>query len=250
MSERQPPSVDKPQPAPQRRSRRRWRYIVAATLLLILLHGPLLRAVGRALMSEAARGEFDAVVLLGGDHRLQMAVEMIDSQRVRQVWLLEGRPDFLVTAGILPSDVEVMADRLIESGVAEDRIVTLSDPEVDDLPDAVRLLGRTLAGKPDVRLVVSCGALSGRHVRFVLDDVLDSGISSRVAVLGLPYDRFNLQQWWRSRSGLKQVFSELCTLGFTLVVGTEPREPPPLVDPQAIEAHLRQRYGEAACYAR
>jgi hypothetical protein len=124
----------------------------------------------------------------------------------------------------------------------------LGEPEVDDLPDIVRLLKMRLAEESDLRLLVICGALSGRHVRFVLDDVLAPTMASRVAILGLPYDRFDVDQWWRSRSGLKQIFSEICSLGFTLATGTQPRDPPPATDPEAIEAHLRRRFGGAACY--
>jgi hypothetical protein len=251
MNEQNPGSDVAPDAARQVRPSRRWRWFLAAVLLLVVLHVPLLRASGNALTAKAPpQGDYDAVLILGGDHRLQTAVELIDSGQVERIWLIDGRPDYLVSSRILPASVEVLRDRLSESGVPESRIDILSDPEVDDLPGAVRLLRTRLTAEPDSRLLVICGALSGRHVRFVLDDVLEPEVASRVAILGLPYDRFDLQQWWRSRSGLKQVFSELCSLGFTLAVGTEPQEAPPLVDPEAIEAQLQLRFGEAACYER
>jgi hypothetical protein len=233
------------------RSRRHRNWLLAAVLLLIVLHAPLLRLFGQALMAALPpQGEYDAMLILGGDHRLQAAAELIESGQVERIWLIDGRSDYLVSSRILPASVEVLRDRLSESGVPDNRIDILSDPEVDDLPDAVRLLRTRLAADSDSSLLVICGALSGRHVRFVLDDILEPQVASRIAILGLPYDRFDMQQWWRSRSGLKQVFSELCSLGFTLAVGTEPQEPLPLVDPQAIEAQLQLRFGEAACYER
>lgn len=230
---------------------RRGRWVVAAALLLLVaFHAPLLRQVGEGLMTEPPAGKFDAVLILSGDHRLQAAVDLLESGRVGQIWLMEGRPDYVVAAGILPSEVESVRDRLAEMGVPGSQIEILGDLEVDDLPDAVRLLGARLETQPDLRLMIICGALSGRHVQYVLQDVLEPDAADRISILGLPYDRFPMQRWWRSRSGLKQVFNELCALGFTLVAGTEPQAPPPLVGPEAIEEELQQRFGEAACYGR
>lgn len=222
---------------------------MALLLALAVFHAPLLRVIGETLIAEPAAGEFDAVLILGGDHRLQAAVELVDAGRAGEIWLIEGRPDYVVSAGILPADAVLLRERLSELGVPASQIEVLSDPDVDDLPDAVRLLGARLGEAPESRLLIICGAMSGRHVQYVLDDVLEPPIAARVDILGMPYDRFEMQQWWRSRSGLKQVFGELCALGFTLGVGTEPQEPPPPVDPDAIEAELRRRFGEAACYA-
>jgi hypothetical protein len=252
MNAENPAPADVAEVASQGRARRRWRWLLAAMLLLlIVLHVPLLRACGRALMAEApAQGGYDAALILGGDHRLQAAAELVASGQVERIWLIDGRPDYLVVSGILPAGVEVLTDRLTEAGVAFEQIDVLRDPEVDDLPDAVRLLRTHLAAEPEVRLLVICGALSGRHVRFVLNDVLEPQVASRTAILGLPYDRFDVDQWWKSRSGLKQVFSELCSLGFTLAVGTQPQAAPPLVEAEAIEKELRRRFGEAACYER
>jgi hypothetical protein len=227
----------------------RWWWLAAATLLLIVVHAPVLRTCGRALLAEAAPQEdYDATLILGGDHRLQRAAELVAAGQVEQIWLIDGRHDYLVTAGILPASAEVLRNRLLELGVADAQIEVLRDPEVDDLPDAVRLLRTHLGPEPDFRLLVICSALSGRHVRFVLDEVLDPQVAARVAILGLPDDRFNVDQWWKSRSGLKEVFREVCSLGFTLAVGTKPLAPPPRVDAGAIERQLRRRFGDAACY--
>src|SRR5690606_10999953 len=101
--------------------------------------------------------------ILGGDHRLQAAAELVNAGRVERIWLVDGRPDYLVSSGILPADVKVLRDRLTESGVPGDRIEILSDPTLDDLPDAVRLLRSRLTAESESRLLVICGAMSGRH---------------------------------------------------------------------------------------
>jgi hypothetical protein len=187
--------------------RRRWRSLGAVLLLALVFHVPLLRSVGRALMVQEPDGKFDAVVVLGGDHRMDVVEEMMTADQVHEIWMIEGYPSYLVTAEILPRPIEVATAELTDAGISPERLVAIREDEAVGMADFARVVAARIRQAPDTRLLIVCGAFDARYVQWVFDDVLGGRFAGQFSVLGLPYDDFDTNQWWRSRSGLKQVFN-------------------------------------------
>jgi len=228
----------------------RWRrWIAGSALALLLLHVPLLRFVGRCFTAAPPpEGPFDAVVILSGDHRIHRVAQLDAADRINQIWTVESPANYLVREGILADRMSAEVDELVAVGVAPERIEPIGDLPARELSDVARSIQRRLRKSPELQVLVVCASLQGRHVRYVLDAVLTPEQAGQVSILGLPYDEFDAENWWQSRAGLKQIFTQACEMGFTLVTGTAPSTAGDEIDPNAIEADLQDRFGSSACY--
>jgi hypothetical protein len=232
----------------RRRSIRRRRCWVLLFLLLAAFHAPILRLAAWQLTADAAVGTHEVALVLSGDHRLQTAAELYSTERVKAVWLIKEPPDYLVTEGIVPSPAEVSVRELAALGIPHGQIEVLAGRTSRELADVVRLLKTRMETSPQTRVLAICGRLEGRHVRLVLDRVLEERLAAQVTVMGIPHDEIDLRNWWRSRKAIKLVFSNFCELGITAIAGIAPDPPRPLVDPDQLERELVRQFGEAACY--
>lgn len=246
----QPPALDEVAEVTRSQPRagiRWWRWLALAGLLAVLFHDPLLRSLADALRDERPVPPVEAVVILGGDHRHDVVAALYRRGEVQRVWLVEGRPNYLVATGVLPSGTAIARRELEAAGVPAERMDLIGD-DVTDFCDTARVLESTLSKQVTGDVLLICNGLDGRHVRFVVEDVLSPELAKRVHILGLPYDDFDMQAWWKSRTGLKQVFGQCCAFGFTLVWGTKPRPAAARPDPDAMERELAGLLTGTSCY--
>lgn len=232
-------------------SSRRWkRWLVAALLVAAgLFHVPLLRAVGGFFSASAAEGPpgpYAAAVIFSGDHRLEVVAQLYSEGQVGEVWLWEAPEGYPVTAGILPPAHETTVAFLTNAGVPAAQIKTIAT-EVTGVGDVARAVRQRGAEDPAAMVVLVCGAIEGRHIKLVFDEVLEDPLRSHYAIRGLPADEFDVASWWRHRRGWKEVFGQLCQIGWTVLVGTGPHEIAVQVDPDVIEQEIRDQSGGAPC---
>jgi hypothetical protein len=76
-----------------------------------------------------------------------------------------------------------------------------------------------LTAHPDATAIWLTGRFRSRETRHVLDQVLSPTTSHRVSVEGLADRRYDETNWWRSRSGWKDLFHAYLGLGYVTLVG-------------------------------
>lgn len=228
--------------------RRRWkRWTLLAMLIVAMSHSWWLGAFGEFLVSEAPLSQADVALVLGGDHRLQKAADLLASGAVSEIWLIEREPTYAIEAGILPSDHEVALEELETHGVPVREIHVLSG-QANEYDQAAKIVAQELNGRPQTRMIVLCHRLHGRNVRIIFGSVMENAQADEIQVLPLPADEFNEHHWWRSRTGWKEFFTAASDLMVTLMVGIEPNDSHPPFDPDDYERKIISRYGETACH--
>jgi len=239
-------ATNEQRPVPNRRRWSRW-LVFGAFLLALTTHGWWLSGIGRFLVAEEPISRADVVLVIGGDHRLHRAAELIADETVSQIWLIEQDPRYAVSAGILPATHVVAVEQLTEMGVPESQIRVLAGA-MREIDDAARIVEAELQRSPQTTVLVLCNRLHGRNVRLVFSKLLDDSQTAQIRVLGIRADEFDERNWWRSRTGWKETFTSVADLLFTMVVGIEPVRGPQEWSPDAYEQRLVSEFGEAACH--
>ncbi len=233
--------------APGRRVTRR-HVILSFALLAVVYHPWWLQAIGEFLVAEQPVPPVDVAIVLGGDHRLPRAAALFDERAVSEIWLLERRASYAVSAGILLPNDAIELEQLRQRGIPAEKVRVLSGG-MRDIDDAARMIVQALRESSETHAVVLCDRLHGRNLRLVLASIRGKSPVARVSILGLPNDRFDEGSWWKSRTGWKGMFNAGCQLAFTMVRGVDAEREPFAWDADDYERRFVSTHGEAECRA-
>ncbi len=228
---------------------RRRRMLVALAVvsaLAMILHRPLLTAVGRFFVIEDAITHGAVLWIHGGDGRFDIAAELYRRGDLSAIWLVQRRPDYLVREGIVPAAHFRAREQLLSAGVPGKAIVLLPGEARRD-EDAVKIVGNEFSDQPAVRIVTLCDRFNCRYLRDVVDSMLAPAHSGQVALRGLSDAEFDETNWWRSRRGVKAVLSALTNLAHWHLVGSSSVEPPEWV-PDEYERRLKAESLAIPCH--
>ena len=139
------------------------------------------------------------------------AAMLFQKDSSRQVLLSVPPPNRLVQAGVLPSFKETSLRELSDRGVPASAVITIEGNEHDPWQEG-RFLEAWLDERPKARVLLLCNRFAGRFWRRVLDSVLQSEHRDNVAVWALPDPLCDETNWWRTRSGFKNVFNSYVSL--------------------------------------
>lgn len=184
--------------------------------LLILLVGPCLASMyGYWLSTDSVRVEFpvDAVVVLGGYNRHELAAQWIETGRCQEVWIFSSTVNPLAQAGLTRPPEEVHAERLRELGVAPEFVRQFSiDCKPRDVPAALRAIDHTRRQLGARQIVVTCQSLEVQFLRQIANAALSNESAASVQFVELPNDRYASTRWWISRTGLKDAWNQTMQL--------------------------------------
>ncbi|MCA9111285.1 MAG: hypothetical protein KDA52_15135 [Planctomycetaceae bacterium] len=234
-------------PSSSRRKRRFGRILLGLFVVGVVTHPWWLRGIGEFLVAEQPKSDAEVVLVLGGDHRLQEAAELIRDQTVSEVWLVELDPTYAVLAGILPADHIVASNQLVSMDVQPSQIRILNG-RAREYDDAAYVLAKELPEFPETNVLILYERQDGRNVQSVFSELLNESQFRHLSFLGLPDDEYNETNWWRSRTGWKETFTAISDLAYTLVVGVERHEDRESWDPDAYERKLISQFGGAPCH--
>ncbi len=216
-------------------------------MLAVVTHSWWLRAIGEFLVAEKPASPADVVLVLGGDHRLQKAAELIADHSVSEVWLVELEPSYAVEAGILAADHDVAVEQLVSMSVPPSQIQILSG-RAREYEDAASFVAEELSKLPETRVLILYERQDGRNIRLVFSELLSDSQFAHLSLLGLPDDEYDERNWWRSRTGWKETFTAISDLAFTMIMGVERNQDRWTWDPDAYERELISQFGEAGCH--
>lgn len=187
--------------------------LLAAPVLLWLLHPLLLRGLAALLVVDQACPDADYVVVVrDGYRRHQEAARIYQEDPSRRVVLVKAYPEPIVRLGIVPSLEAIGRRELAEGGVPTQAVVEAPGRAWDEWAEG-RLLGQWLADRPHARLLVLCSRFQSRHYRHVLDTMLGKEAAARVAVRGLRDRDYDETNWWTRREGVRMLMVSFLRLG-------------------------------------
>ncbi len=174
--------------------------ILGLAVLIFVTRDFWLRNLASALIVDESISNPTAMLLLSGDLRYDIAARFVREDAHRTVLLEQSPPGRLIQLGILPSSAAQGRQELVQRGVPEVSIGTISW-DGDDGP-LTTAMTKWLQDRPDEQLVIVCEAFVSRELRWKIDRVLPAPISRRIAIRGLPNTSYGPSNWWRTKSGI------------------------------------------------
>lgn len=187
---------------------------LACTILLGVAAAAACPYAGRYLIVEDRLEPADAILALAGPRTVRW-LEAVDLYR-------EGlAPNILLSPGIVeeaevelrargiryPSEAELVRDAMVQLGVPAPAI-TIIKGSVDNTADEAARTKAIALEKGWTRLIVVTSKYHTRRTKYAFErELRDTGI--RVQMKGSRYDGAQPDGWWRSRSDLRYVVSEL-----------------------------------------
>jgi hypothetical protein len=182
----------------------------------------------------------DALVILAGYNRHELAAQWIREGRTREIWMISAPLTPMVKLGLARPAHEVNLERLVELGVSPKVVRQFAaDLQPRDLPGTLREIEQGIQQHGTRQIVVTCPALEARFLRQVANAALAPEAAQKIQFVGLPSDRYVSTRWWLSRTGVKDAWNQTLQLlgnwwdgptgGFEEVNWSpETWEPPPL----------------------
>jgi hypothetical protein len=235
-----------PAEGPPRRRRKWGRWLVTLLILALVTHPWWLQACGRLLVVEEPFERADVVIVQDGDHRFQRAAELFGSGRVSSIWVVRRNESYAEAARIVPAAYAIGCELLRAAGAAGEQIVVLPG-SAREVEDAARIVRASLERSPGTDAVLLCDRFRSRNVRKIYEQILEDDLSQRVRVMGLARDDCDETNWWKSRTGWKEVLFGGLELGFTVLVGVEGPPTERSFDPDEFERQFLSDFGSIVC---
>ena len=201
------PSADAP-PGPFRRLPRRSIWVCG----LLLLISPFVASwYGYWLSTDSVQVEFpvDAIVILGGYNRHELAAEWVRMGRCREIWMISTPLTPMVRLGLERPAAEVNLERLTVLGVSPTVIRQVTaNIKPRDVPAALRAIDELRQQQGAGQIAVTCQSLETRFMRQIANAALPPESSFRIQFIELPSDRYASTRWWMSRTGLKDTWNQ------------------------------------------
>jgi hypothetical protein len=89
-------------------------------------------------------------------------------------------------------------------------------------------------------VIVLCNRFNSRQRRVVLDQIVGPEPAGRIHLVALADRRYDENDWWTTRTGVKDFFSGWLGLVYARLVGEPPRRAEPW-DPDRYQSELAER---------
>jgi len=192
-------------------------FFIAGLLLILMLHGYLLRAVGNFLIVNPLSEKAEAVVVLSTGMayypRLMQAAALYRQGLVRKVVINGNRKSDalrdLETRGFVPCCPWFeRAYRILElEQVPRTDLIAVSAEDAYDTVSEARLVGAALEQKGIGSIIVTTSKFHSRRALYIWQR-LYADTFTYIGMSAAAQDPFNPHNWWRSGRQIKWVLSE------------------------------------------
>jgi hypothetical protein len=173
------------------------------------------------------------ILVIGGDGASRAASVWLAEHPAAKLLLAAKPPPRVVQVGATVSEAERRVALAKSAGIPEDRIEILMGTNIRHIRP-VTLMGQWLNKNPERRIHVLCDQFQSRGLRRAAESSLHSATASRITLGTLVDQRFSVDDWWRTRLGIRAVFDAY--LGLTRsVLGLRSPEPPDYLTPDQYE---------------
>ena len=224
--------------------------LVAVLATVGILHHRILQAAARMVIVDQAAMEFDCLCLLPeagkyveGDDACLIAARLCHSPQSPRLLLIEPPPNRLVQVNAMPSFRTTMEKEFRRCGIPWSA-VELQPVTADYDPLKAEAVAAWLKRNPQSRLQILCSRFNSRRWRWLLDSYLTSDEAQRVSVRALPKQEYDETNWWRKRSGIRDLMFGYLTLVYAWT-GSRDCEAELPADPEAYERQFLKCLQEA-----
>ena len=217
--------------------------LIAGTLLLIF-HAPILRLVMMPL-ARMDRPDPSARYLLflrsakSADSAYAFAHKFANQDPDNKLLLFHDYVRRAESIGAAPSFLDVSKHLLIERGIPPEQIEVIGQGHAITVTEKFQVAAEWLKQHPDERLLVATQLLRSGKLVDVANATLSKSERARVRVLGFRRPRIEYENWWRSRTGIKEVLRHYLQMIHYWLVGE--LRPKLDWDPDAYETMLKDQ---------
>jgi uncharacterized SAM-binding protein YcdF (DUF218 family) len=182
--------------------------VVLSAAAAVLFHATLLRQCAAPLLVDEPAEHFQCVGIFDignapdGDRCFDVAATLA-RQCSGGVVVLESAPTRLIEVGAVPSFEAISRRELQKRGLAEN-VIHVIHRDGDDVWSMVRAIQVWLAEHPKDTMVLLGSRFRGAYLRRAIDRTIKPDQAARVRIYGLTDRRYNENDWWKSRAGLKE----------------------------------------------
>jgi hypothetical protein len=207
-----------------RKQSRAIRGLLAGAFVLALayfLHPLALRWLAEPLTAGAAQPvDADFICMAVGEDGLAEVMTACRKRPDCRILLVPWRPNRLNELGVVTS-VELRFRRILEeAGVAASQI-EISQPPIATDWELVERLSDRLAADSTASVVILCDQFSGGRWRQIVRDTVPDEVAPRIRVRSAENSVVHLDDWWRSKAGLREIFHAYLGLIFASLHGRE-----------------------------
>lgn len=220
------------------RRRKRWWFVAAGLVFVVLLHGLLLRGVSGWLIVDAPHAGGDLLAVRNDPESMAAVAELFAAGRFERVLVLPNQPRLTDKLGVTASSFDEARNELTARGVPATQIEAVAEP-TDDLRLRVRRVCEFVRGRPERKVTLVAERFEGRAVQSRVTAELDAADAAQIAVASRPPLQFDERRWWTNRRAVQGVFRGYLTWA-SAVWGGESDDAATPIDWRAFEAALAQ----------
>jgi hypothetical protein len=194
---------------------------------ILALHKFILAAIAGLLVVPELNRQPTVAAIHSGDRRYATAAAELQAGEIHRVLLFRRNPGRLQLMGVLPTDEQIGLRELSRGGVAGGAIEILASGHASD-EDVLVSLDAWLKGQPSEVVGIYCSRFGSRRMDMLCHRLLAPTTRGRIVVVPLADRRFDESNWWKSRSGIKELFGSAFRLTYAWLRGVDRRSRPML----------------------
>jgi len=191
-------------------------------------HPAILRAIAWGLIVDEPPGRVDYVWVRAspngigwdGDGCYDRAARQYREDGSCHLLMIGARANRLVEVGVVPDFESITRIELKKRGVP-DGAMTAVGRTFETAWEEAHALAAWLDEHPSAEVLLLCSCFRSRRSRLILDTVLSPHDAARVRILALRDRRYDETNWWKSRLGMKNLFSAYVCLIFAWCQGED-----------------------------
>jgi hypothetical protein len=229
-----------PTESPSRSRHRRWALLAGGLLVTGVVHPLILRWLAEAVIADDRPQAADHLLVVDGERCFDRAAELYHGQVAFHLHMIARPAKRLEQLGVVPSWENQCFEQLTRRGVPRRAISAIPGTADENNPwQAARCLRVWMEDHPGTRILLLCDRFEGGGLRFVISLVLEARELERVVFRGLPDERYDETNWWRSRMGWRAMASAVFDLTYFRLHGEDAERPYLSFDPDAYERSLQ-----------
>jgi hypothetical protein len=169
-----------------------------------LLRGVILRTVAWGLIVNEECPITGYVWIADGDRCFDHAAQLYRNRPSTRIILVAKFRQRIVQIGVQPPPELISRRELASRGVPPEAVIVIPGSAQNAWEEA-QLVASWMASRSGAEVLLLCDQFGSRLERRIVDSVMDASGTKHIHIQPLPNRRFDENDWWRNRDGVKHV---------------------------------------------